>query len=136
MALFGKKKKEEDRPEPEKTARDNAPVNGQESAPAPAVKLPKGEDAQSYQVILKPLITEKGSFMEESGKYLFKVAKGANKMRIKSAIEKLYKVKVRGVNVLSMPSKFRQVGKYKGEKSGFKKAIVTLKEGEKIETAK
>lgn len=143
MVLFGKKKKEEEKPEPVETVGKTMPAGlsadkagRQEAAAAPAVKLPRGEDAQSYQVILRPLITEKGSFLEGEVKYLFKVAGGTNKIEIKNAIEKLYKVKVKMVHVLSMPSKFRQVGKYKGERPGFKKAIVTLKEGERIEMAK
>lgn len=143
MGLFSRKKKEapapkgrgsdrsvgEEKPKPEEAARE-------EVTTAPAAKLPKGEDAESYRMILKPHITEKGTVLEEQGKYLFKVARSANKAEVKGAIEKLYKVKVEKVHVLKMPSKFRQVGKYEGRKPGFKKAIVTLKEGERIEMAK
>ncbi len=142
---FGKKKKEaptpkdrgsdrsvgEEKPKPEETAREKIAIPA-----APVVKLPKGEDAHSYQIILRPIITEKGGLLEEYGQYLFKVAKDANKVEIKKAIEKLYKVRVDKVNVASVPSKFRRVGEHEGKKPGFKKAIVTLKEGEKIEIAK
>ncbi len=130
MALFGRKKKKEEKPKPEETAKDEV-----ETA-APTVKLPKGEDAHSYQIILRPLITEKGELLEGFGQYLFKVARGANKVEIKEAVEKLYKVKVDRVNVASMPSKSRRVGEHEGKKPGFKKAIVTLKKGDKIEIAK
>ena len=100
------------------------------------MKLPKGDDAYSYQIILRPVITEKGGLLEKQGKYLFKVAKNANKVEIKKAIEKLYKIKVDKVHVISAPSKFRQIGEYEGRKPGFKKAIITLKKGERIEIAK
>ena len=68
-----------------------------------------------------------------SGVYVFTVTKNANKIEIRRAIEKLYKVNVRKVRVVNLPSKFRQIGKYQGEKSGFKKAIVSLRAGQKID---
>jgi len=134
MGLFSRKKKEkeEEKPKPRETVKEEiAPPAG-----GPAVKLPKGEDAESYRIILGPHITEKGTALEELGKYLFRVARDSNKLEIKKAIEKLYKVKVDKVHILKMPSKFRQVGKYEGRRPGFKKAVVTLKEGERIEMAK
>ncbi len=123
---------------PVETAREAVPAGeGEITTPAaPAVKLPKGEDAHSYQIILKPIITEKGGLLEGYGQYLFRVAKDANKVEIKKAVEKLYKVRVDRVNVASVPSKFRRVGEHEGNKPGFKKAIVTLKKGDKIEIAK
>jgi large subunit ribosomal protein L23 len=130
MGLFKRKKKEEEKPKPAETAGEEV-----ETPAAPAVKLPKGEDAESFRVVLKPHISEKGTVLEGVGKYIFKVAKGTNKPAIKKAIEKLYKVRVENVHILKMPSKFRQVGKYEGKKPGFKKAIVTLKEGDRIEVA-
>ncbi|MEK7154365.1 MAG: 50S ribosomal protein L23 [Patescibacteria group bacterium] len=140
MGLFSRKKKEEKKPKPEETANGAVPVGEGEIAPPAggpsSVKLPKGEDAHSYQIILRPMITEKGGLLEGYGQYLFRVAKGVNKVEIKKAVEKLYKVRVDRVNVTSMPSKFRRVGEHEGKKSGFKKAIVTLKKGDKIEIAK
>ena len=130
MNLFSRKKKEEEKPKSAETAGDKIEVA------VPAMKLPKGEDAHSYQIILKPIITEKGGLLERYDQYLFKVAKDANKVEIKKAIEKLYKVRVAKVNVASVPSKFRRVGEHEGKKPGFKKAIVTLKKGDKIEIAK
>ena len=139
MGLFSRKKKEEEKPKPEETASlaESRRAEEEVATPAaPAVKLPKGEDAHSYQIILRPLITEKGGLLERYGQYLFKVAKDANKIEIKRAVEKLYKVRVDKVNVASVPSKFRRVGEHEGRKPGFKKAIVTLKKGDKIEIAK
>jgi large subunit ribosomal protein L23 len=131
MALFKRKKKKEERPKPAETVGEEA------GSPAiPVVKLPKGEDAESYRLIFNPHITEKGTNLEKIGKYIFRVAKEANKPAIRKAIERLYKVRVKSVHILRMPPKLRQVGKYEGKKPGFKKAIVTLEKGEKIEIAK
>ena len=134
MKLFGKNKKgdKEDKKETTKEAVEEK-VEGAQLPAAPS--LPKGGDARSYKVVLSPHITEKGTVISGQNKYIFRVAGGANKLEIKRSVENLYKVEVEGVNILHMPSKFRQVGRFKGRKPGFKKAIVTLKEGSKIDLA-
>lgn len=86
-----------------------------------------------YSVLLKPLITEKGTLLAESGKYAFRVATVANKMQIKEAVELAFKVNVTKVNVMIMPGKNRRVGKSRGMTAEWKKAIVTLAAGERIE---
>lgn len=86
-----------------------------------------------YEVLLKPLITEKGTLLAESGKYAFRVATRANKMQIKEAVEIAFDVHVTKVNVMNMPGKQRRVGRSVGMTSEWKKAIVTLVEGERIE---
>ncbi len=92
-----------------------------------------GKNSQIYQIILKPHLTEKSSLMGGENKYTFKVAGNSNKLQIKEAIQQIYKVNVEKVAILIMPSKSRRVGQREGTKSGFKKAIVTLAEGNKIE---
>lgn len=130
MALFSKKKTKKDEPvQEEKTEKNPAEVNPGEGG----VALPKGGDAHSYRVILSPHITEKGTLMSEQNKYIFKIADDANKTEVKKAVESLYKVKVAKTHIAYAKSKFRQVGRYQGRKAGFKKAIVTLKEGSKID---
>lgn len=86
-----------------------------------------------YAVLLKPLITEKGTLLAESGKYAFQVAPTANKLQIKEAVERAFDVHVVKVNVMNMPGKMRRVGRSMGMTSEWKKAIVTLAEGERIE---
>lgn len=130
MALFKRKQKEKE----ELDIKENKPVEKQDVLPS-VPSLPRGGDAHSYQVILSPHITEKGTLMGKDNKYSFKIAAGANKTEVKKAIEGLYKVRVDRVNVSYLPSKSRQVGRFKGFKLGFKKAIVTLKEGSKIDLA-
>lgn len=84
-------------------------------------------------VLRQPHITEKTAKAAEENKYIFSVAVLANKVKIKRAVEDRYKVKVETVNIINMPGKERRRGKISGWKPGTKKAIVTLKEGQKIE---
>lgn len=85
--------------------------------------------------IIKALIrTEKATHYEPEGKYLFLVKVGANKIQIKRAVEELYKVKVKDVNTFTSAGKLRRVRYQLGRTPDLKKAIVTLKEGQKIET--
>ena len=79
--------------------------------------------------------TEKGSVLMASGKYIFWVDTGANKIEIKGAIENIYKVKVSGVNTVMMRGKAKRVRYAVGKTPDWKKAIVTLKKGEKIDIA-
>ena len=79
--------------------------------------------------------TEKGSTIQPFNKYLFKVSTDANKIEIKRSIEDIYKVKVESVNTMVIRGKLRRVRYAVGKTSDWKKAVVTLKEGDKIDTA-
>jgi large subunit ribosomal protein L23 len=83
--------------------------------------------------IRRPLVTEKGSLMAQDRQYLFLVENGANKPEIKKAVEKEYKVRVMGVNIVNAKAKHRRRGRISYVKSGYKKAIVTLRKGEKLD---
>ena len=83
-------------------------------------------------VIIAPVVTEKAAGMAEKGVYTFKVAKSANKIQIKEAIEKAFGVKVKSVNTLNTKPKKKRVGRYSGFKKVYKKAIITLCDGESI----
>lgn len=83
-------------------------------------------------VIKKPLITEKTAIEKEAGKLYFRVDKTANKVQIKQEIEQLFGVKVASVNTISMKGKKRRYGRIKGQMADWKKAVVQLKEGEKL----
>lgn len=132
MKLFTKKeKKKEPKPKTEAEIKDEF-VDTVEPETRKSV-LPQGEDSEAYRFILSPHVTEKATNGNALNKYTFKVSKDSNKIEIKKAIEKMYKVMVSNVNIQNIPSKARQVGRYMGTKSGFKKAVVTLKEGQKIE---
>jgi len=87
-----------------------------------------------FDVIKKPLFTEKGMDMKESeNKILIQVNADANKHEIKQAMEEIFKVKVDKVNVVNIKGKKRRYGKSIGMRSDKRKAIVTLKQGEKLD---
>ncbi len=89
----------------------------------------------SYGVIRTLLRTEKGVAQSEANKYFFSVERGANKIEIRRAVEDLYKVKVQGVNTVRMPGKLKRVRSVQGHTAAWKKAVVTLKTGHKIDLA-
>jgi large subunit ribosomal protein L23 len=86
-----------------------------------------------YEVLRRPLITEKSTSLQALNKYAFEIADGANKTMIKQAVEKAFKVTVTGVNVVTMQGKMRRMGRREIHTNPWKKAIVTLKPGDKIE---
>jgi len=85
-----------------------------------------------YEVLRRPLITEKNTELQAQGKYAFEVAREANKHQIKQAVEKAFKVKVTAVNVMTVPGKERRIGRRQVLTQSYKKAVVTLKPGDKI----
>ncbi len=88
----------------------------------------------SYDVLLGPMLTEKGTILKDKdNKILFKVAKNANKIEIKKAVEEIFKVKVNCVATMNYKGKKKRMGRYEGKRPDWKKAIVTLKEGEKLD---
>lgn len=100
----------------------------------PAVETKKTATISDFDVIIEPLITEKSmTAAQEGNKYTFIVKKGANKTQIKNAIHTIYGVNVEQVNIVNVPAKVVTRGsRYKGTLGAFKKAIVTIKEGETI----
>jgi large subunit ribosomal protein L23 len=87
-----------------------------------------------YAVIKKPLFTEKGGSLKESqNKVLVEVSRDANKIDIKKSIEEIFKVKVDKVSTISVSGKWKRYGRSVGKRSDRKKAIITLKKGEKLD---
>lgn len=129
------KKKE---PEKEKLKKEvKGAKKDKEQVTQPIVKGSKEQLIQAYRVIKEPHITEKANFLAEQNKYVFKVFKQANKVEVKKAVEALYGVKVERVHMIHSAAKRRRLGRHEGWrqglKKGFKKAVVTLKQGDKIE---
>ena len=86
-----------------------------------------------YEVIRRPLVTEKGVEKKESERTLcFEVARDATKTQVKSAVEKLFKVKVEEVRTANFEGKLRRRGRFAGYRPDWKKAYVRLKEGQKV----
>ena len=86
-----------------------------------------------YEILRRPLITEKYTSLQAQGKYAFEVAREASKPQIKQAVEKTFKVNVTAVNVVTVPGKVRMLGRRELPARPWKKAVVTLKPGDKIE---
>jgi len=90
-------------------------------------------EIRAYDIIRSPVVTEKSTMGSEHNQVTFRVAMDATKPEIKSAVETLFKVKVRGVNTLRQDGKVKRFRGIKGRRPDYKKAIVTLAEGENID---
>ena len=85
-------------------------------------------------VILAPIVTEKSAIISADGRKIeLKVAKDANKIQIRQAVEKIFNVKVTNVNTINVRPKKKRVGRYTGTTKAYKKAIITLAEGSKLD---
>jgi len=120
MAIFSKKPNTDSKVEYKADDKSSGTA-----ANVPDLKIPT--------ILIQPRISEKAGALAQLNKYVFLVAKGANKVEVKKAVEAAYKVKVIQVNVVNNHGKKRNFGRTKGVTADFKKAIVTLKKGDKIE---
>jgi large subunit ribosomal protein L23 len=93
------------------------------------------DTGQAFKVLKSAHTTEKATDLTKFNQYIFKVYPNTNKKQIKDAVEKLYKVNVLRVRIINVPKKKRRLGRIEGWKKGYKKAIVKVKEGQKIEIA-
>lgn len=102
------------------------------------VKVTKKASINDLDLIIEPIITEKTmSLMQEQNKVTVRVKDNANRAQVKKAFEAVFGVKVLGVNIVNVPSKeTTRGGRYKGSISGFKKAVVTVAEGQAIDLFK
>ena len=126
--MFSKEKIEEEKEEKKSSKKDDAVKTNK----AKVVLNTKNSEV-AYRVLVEPWVTEKTHSMMSANKYVFKVASGATKTEVKSAIEGIYGVKVEKIAVVNISSKAKYFGRHKGLKAGFKKAILTLKKGDSIE---
>lgn len=86
-----------------------------------------------HQIILRPIITEKSTYLKDKNREIcFEVHPKANKIEIKEATEKLFKVKVERIRIQNVKGKLRRIGRTEGRRKDWKKAYVKLKEGEKM----
>ena len=86
-----------------------------------------------YDIVVRPIITEKSSLLKDAGnQYVFEVQRDADKIEIKKAVEKLFKVKVVSVHISNMEGKKKRVGRFAGKRPDWKKAIVKLNPKDKI----
>ena len=140
LDFFKKKPKEKEKIKKKKEAQKPSKVEIKKKSPPSASrrsgkKKRKDKVPQIAPLVLREShITEKATDLKKENQYVFKVYRKANKDQIKKAIEELYGVKVTGVRVINIPKKPRRLGKTPGFRRGYKKAIVAIKKGEKIET--
>ena len=138
MPLFFKKKKTEEKAEEKvkEKAKEKAKEKPKEvkEKPFPEPKARRGVKAgEAWRVLKTPHVTEKAADLAEKNQYVFKVWPRANKTGIGKAIEDIYGVDVLSVRIIKVPRKQRRLGKVQGWRKGYKKAIVKIKEGQKIE---
>jgi large subunit ribosomal protein L23 len=89
---------------------------------------------EAQKIIQRPMITEKSTRQKEEGRqYVFEVDRDANKIEIQTAVERLFKVKVLQVRTCNVLGKMKRLGRRQGKRADWKKAVVTLKEGDRID---
>ncbi|MBD3282212.1 MAG: 50S ribosomal protein L23 [Candidatus Portnoybacteria bacterium] len=129
MSIFNKIKKEIKGPKEEEKKEKTKKVSGKKTVS----KIKKTDKGQIYKVLKNPHISEKATDLGEKGKYTFEIFPYVNKNQVRRAVSDLYGVHVDRVNIINIKPKKRILRGIEGKKSGYKKAIVTLKKGEKIE---
>ena len=98
-----------------------------------SVLKPKKILGQAYKVLRKPHVTEKATDLTAINQYVFEVFPGVNKNQVKKAVEDVYGIDVVGVRIINIPRKRRRLGRIEGWQGAYKKAIVKIKKGQKIE---
>lgn len=137
--IFNKDKKDKaQKPKAKKTRTARAKVAEKKDAVKKTEKTampaaPKKELDKVYRIIRNPHVTEKATVLTEKNYYVFKVEAAANKNDVKKAVSDYYNVEVLDVKMVNIPSRIRKRGKGVSIKRGYKKAIVKIKEGQKIE---
>lgn len=108
---------------------------GKEPQPKPAADrtVSKSQFNSAYPILISPHVTEKATAASGENSYIFKVYPRANKTEIKKAIQYFYKVKVIGVRIINIAAKKRRLGRTRGWKHGYKKAIVRIRKDQKID---
>jgi len=124
LDIFKKEKPEEPEKRPEsKKVEKKKPVLSKE----------RKKSGMAFQILTAPHITEKAVSLEAKDQYVFRVWQKANRCEVKKAVEDVYNVNVEAVRIINIPRKERRLGKTIGFKKGYKKAIVKLEKGQKIE---
>ncbi|MCX6719676.1 MAG: 50S ribosomal protein L23 [Candidatus Staskawiczbacteria bacterium] len=133
MALLDFLKSKEEIEKSKKTVKKAEKVSVVKPAVKTEVKKIEKKGPFSYEAIKRPHISEKASYLSEKDQYIFEVSPNYNKNEIKRSVEGIYGVNVLSVNVIKIPAKKRRLGKTQGFRKAYKKAVVTIKNGQKIE---
>lgn len=131
LDIFKKKKGEvkkiEKAEKPKKTIEEK-PRKVEVASPKPKKIL-----GQAYRVLRKPHVTEKATDLTSKNQYVFEIFADANKNQVRKAVEDVYGIDVEKVRIINIAKKRRRLGRTQGWKQGYKKAVVKIKEGQKIE---
>lgn len=100
--------------------------------PVPLLRASSSNAGRAFEILVRPVLSEKATHLANRGTYVFEVDPKANKSEIKKSVQAVYKVHVEGVRIIKMPAKTRRYGRSTGKTSVWKKAVVTVKKGEKI----
>lgn len=117
------------------SAKQQDKVKAAKVAKAEAVEI-KDKTGKASNVLIRPILTEKGTFLESNGQYLFEVANNATKPEVRKAIKRLYGVMAEKVNIMNVRGKQVRFGRFEGAQKSWKKAMVSLVKGEKIDLYK
>ena len=133
--IFKKKKKPEaaEKKETKELKGVKEPKKKPEVSAVSKIKKEGKKFSRSWQVLKSPHVTEKASALAGKNDYVFKVFDRTNKKEVKEAVKSIFGVDVLGVKIINVPRKKRRLGKIKGMRPGYKKAVVKVKEGQKIE---
>jgi large subunit ribosomal protein L23 len=133
MGFFSRKKNDEGQKAPAKSTAAKAKAEEKkEEAPKPVTYVTR-ETGSAYKILVRPIVTEKTTALQQLGQYAFEVAKGANKVEVRKAVKAVYGVlptDVRVITVLGKPVRSRAG---MSRRSSWRKAIVTLKKGDRID---
>lgn len=132
MAISDIFKKNRPKKEKVEKKKKEAKVGAETAIETPKIKK-EVKPGEAYRILKTPHVTEKAADLVKKNQYVFNIYPKVNKVEIKKAIEDLYGVKVQTVKIINIPPKKRRLGKTKGWRAGYKKAIVRIKEGQKIE---
>jgi len=137
MALFGRKTDDKSREAGSGSAgkKDNVLDMAKDHVSDKKESTPvilKENTGSAHRVLRNHHLSEKSNMLSQTGRYIFRVAKSANKIEVKKAVESVYDVHVRKVNIINTLGKKRRQGRASGYTQDWKKAIITLKEGERI----
>jgi large subunit ribosomal protein L23 len=111
----------------------SAAVSADKAEGKPEIKKDTTASSSAYRVLIRPLVTEKGSHLGVQNKYLFEVDYNTNKIEVAKAIESAYGIKPTKVNIIKLAGKVIRRGRTEGRRKNWKKAIVTLPEGKTIQ---
>ena len=133
MKFLDKFKKEKKKAKPKEKPVEEKKIEKKPEVKPGKKKIERRLKVEAWRVLKEPHVTEKSTDLAKRNQYVFRVHSQTNKTEIKEVIEDLYRVDVVTVRIVNIPSKNRRLGKTEGWRKGYKKAIISVKKGQKIE---